>query len=643
MPLPALDMLFDANPSQAKAISSVYEILLGGVPTQAGYTFLINENNSTNFGAGPGTTFNDENTYINIANALVQGNTTAAANFSAIAGTGTTAEKITNLYNAIVPTALQTDAGRAYLTSDANIAFYTSVAAARGVAGADGPAIIALGSLLKIAVDDNFGVGNAVNDLILAVNDGSAMIPETGTTFTPIETADGTARDADDNAAGGTFNFTVNQDSLTGTGADDTFNGPAGTLATEDSADGGAGTDTLKANLGGGTQAPGLTNIENIFISGGGTLDLVKSSGYNQLWADSSVVNFNNVQNLKDQTLGAIGVATVNAQLLSGSPSGSDPLKVALDGATGTVNVLDSGGTNQNDEINTLSLSVVGGKNSTLANTGTFTDLAMIDIAMMGDGKSNLGLGATGSTDLTSVNGSTLTGGLTVDVSTTTQNVSVSGGMGNDTITGSTTKNSSLTGGKGDDILTGQGGNDTISGGEGVDTILGGAGIDNIDGGDGNDTMDGDAGNDTLVGGAGNDLIDQTGAANAAGVDTMTGGAGNDVFGVVSDSPLVETNADVITDFVRADDSIDFQDAAGVAGLATNYAEAAVAVADYAAAITAANAALGGAIVYSEQQVGANTYIFLDVNGSGAVDAGDDVVELTGVAATGVDFNDIIA
>tara|TARA_R110002124_G_scaffold42410_2_gene130513 strand:+ start:69 stop:3326 length:3258 start_codon:yes stop_codon:yes gene_type:complete len=107
------------------------------------------------------------------------------------------------------------------------------------------------------------------------------------------------------------------------------------------------------------------------------------------------------------------------------------------------------------------------------------------------------------------------------------------GGEGNDTIFGDA-GNDSIDGGEGDDVLKGGAGNDTISGGNGQDTIDGGEGDDLIDGGrdndsilggDGNDTLRGNGGDDTLDGGAGDDSV--SGSAND---DLMFGGAGDDIL-----------------------------------------------------------------------------------------------------------------
>ncbi len=195
LPFPAL---FAANLSQAKAISAAYQILLGGVPGQAGYEFLIKGNLSTNFGAGAGPVFNDENIFINVANALVQGNATATAKFNALAAGNTLAEKITSLYKAIIPTAKQSADGIAFITRPDGLKFYQDVARERGITAENGPAVTAMASLLKIAVDGKNGIGNPVSDLIASIADGSSELPTSSQFVLPIETIDGTKFDADD-------------------------------------------------------------------------------------------------------------------------------------------------------------------------------------------------------------------------------------------------------------------------------------------------------------------------------------------------------------------------------------------------------------------------------------------------------------
>lgn len=144
----------------------------------------------------------------------------------------------------------------------------------------------------------------------------------------------------------------------------------------------------------------------------------------------------------------------------------------------------------------------------------------------------------------------------------------------------------------------------------------------------------GKAGKDVLIGTNRNDVID--GDANA---DQMTGGAGGDTFVIDSDGVATAAVADVVTDFsLSAGDKLDF----GTAYNATSamYAEGTAAVADYAAALAAANAIFNATsdTSFVAQQVGSDTYVFF---GAAAGTSATEVVKLVGVALTDIDFNAI--
>ncbi len=123
-----------------------------------------------------------------------------------------------------------------------------------------------------------------------------------------------------------------------------------------------------------------------------------------------------------------------------------------------------------------------------------------------------------------------------------TQGVTLSGGIGNDTIIGNDGADN-LSGGDDNDNILGNGGEDLIDGGKGDDIILAGdgddyvmgqAGKDFIRGGKGNDTLDGGDNNDYLYGGDDNDLI-LGGDGNdilwgGRGIDYLAGGKGNDTY-----------------------------------------------------------------------------------------------------------------
>jgi Ca2+-binding RTX toxin-like protein len=103
----------------------------------------------------------------------------------------------------------------------------------------------------------------------------------------------------------------------------------------------------------------------------------------------------------------------------------------------------------------------------------------------------------------------------------------LTGGSGNDKLTGSTPGPVKPLGYTPNNKLVGNGGNDTLIGLDGNDNLDGGAGNDSIRGGVGNDTITGGVGADSLYGDDGNDLFN----AEDGIKDTVDGGAGTDLFG----------------------------------------------------------------------------------------------------------------
>lgn len=205
-----LQAIFSAtaqNTSQAKGLTAAYDFLGFGVPSMDGYKYLINSNNATDFGAGAGgPVFNDENIYINVMNALYQGNATAHADFDSIAAGKSLQEALTAVYQAVIPEACRTTSGLDYFVSQAG--FYQARAAELGIAGTTGAALVGAAALIKIAVDNDIsGIGDSIRDIMDAVADGSAQIAQSNA-FTAIEVADSTHFDGDDNAVPASAMFT---------------------------------------------------------------------------------------------------------------------------------------------------------------------------------------------------------------------------------------------------------------------------------------------------------------------------------------------------------------------------------------------------------------------------------------------------
>ena len=164
-----------------------------------------------------------------------------------------------------------------------------------------------------------------------------------------------------------------------------------------------------------------------------------------------------------------------------------------------------------------------------------------------------------------------------------------------------------------------------------------------IEGSAGNDTInasaatvgqgiDGKAGNDVIVGSAFADTI-----TGGLGGDKMNGGAGADKFVIGNtDSGLVIASADEITGFATVSDTLSL----GVAGAALNYNEAGAVVAGFTAAQTAADAVLGGPVLYAFQWDATNGYLFEDTNADGTA---DQVIVLVGITGADIAFGDIVA
>lgn len=450
MPIADLTTLVNAtsqNLSQLKGLSIAYN-LIGGAPSIAGYTSLINTNNSTNFGSktatSAGPVFNDENVYINTLNALYQGNAAAKTAFDAIVNSGATlSDKLTLVYNNLIPAAARTDAGLAAFKAQS--AFYEARAIELKVAGANGAALVAYAGLAKIAVDNDIGgLGDTVNDLVAAVKNGTAVLPEDGAVFTPLETADGTQFDADDAPvvqpnAGKTFTLTTNVDGpnaispaidTKGTDGNDTYIGSNTTLTSADVIDGSNGIDTVTfrdTSGAGATVAPTLSNVEIVSVTGltGGattTVNLVSAPGVTKLASEGSsdAVAFTNVGKIVDLEVSKTSAAAAsvnvgyNASVVTGS---KDVQNVALNDATaGTITV---------NGVETTNVTSTG--SNTIA--GLVTGAATVNL--LGAGSASIGGTLTGAT---TIDGSKATGALSFAIDGA-QNVKATGGTADDTIT----------------------------------------------------------------------------------------------------------------------------------------------------------------------------------------------------------------
>ncbi|BAT57568.1 hypothetical protein GJW-30_1_00074 [Variibacter gotjawalensis] len=186
------------NISQFKALTAAYELFGFGVPTIKGYTDLIGNNNATNFGSYSSYAFNDENIYINSFVNLYQGNNEGRAVFDKLIESSFDARTVLiTVYQQLVPIEMRSTEGREYFLSQQD--FFVNRAAEFDFSPVAGVGVVGAAALMKILVDQDIkGRGDAVVDLLAAVNNGTAQIPQSGEKFTNIEIADGSDFDADD-------------------------------------------------------------------------------------------------------------------------------------------------------------------------------------------------------------------------------------------------------------------------------------------------------------------------------------------------------------------------------------------------------------------------------------------------------------
>ena len=432
-------------------------------------------------------------------------------------------------------------------------------------------------------------------------------------------------------------------DALFGGDDNDTFDGGAG----GDLIDGEGGIDRVSYS----NQTADLTiNLNGIDASLGGSAegDLLLSIENVTVGSGNDTINGNADANLLD---GQGGNDTLNGE------EGADELR----GGAGN-DTLDGGADNDilNGGIGNDTL--LGGEGDDLLHGG-----AGGDILNGGNGVDRVSY-FDQTASLTVVLGGTVTGG---DASgdTLIGIEGVTGGSGNDALTGNAQDNY-LSGGGGNDVLTGNGGVDTLQGGDGNDVFNPGAGADVVDGGaglqdrvsysnqsadlivhlDGTANSGGQAAGDTLTGiewitaGSGNDIVNGDAADNLftglggndtlngfggsdelrgnAGTDTLHGGEGADVLqgGADNDTFVFDSetaaDGDLISDY-QPGDTIDLSAIDAILGGANDN-------------FTLVGTLSGNAGELALDDDGFNTFLDGDTNGDGTADFR---IQLTGVHA----------
>ncbi|MDX6663559.1 MAG: hypothetical protein QOG09_1661, partial [Solirubrobacterales bacterium] len=314
--------------------------------------------------------------------------------------------------------------------------------------------------------------------------------------------------------------------SLDGGSADDTLIGNSGV----NTLNGGDGNDLLEGGLG-----------ADVFVGGSVTDTGIDTVSYSD-GVHTAAVNADPDDDTDDGQVGEGDQIGSDIENLTGG-SGNDTLA----GSIGD-NLLNGKGGNDNLNGKAGNDTLIGGANDDIIDGKTGNDTASFhDPAADPGANLAVDLGVSGPQN-TQAGSDTLAG---------IENLT--GGDGNDALTGDGNPNT-LDGGSGVDTLTGNGGADTLIGGAGNDSggtaglyggpgndiLQGGLGDDRLDAGDGNDPLvDGGDGNDILIGGPGDETLQggngsntasYAGSPSAVQVDLgnagpqATGGGGNDTL-----------------------------------------------------------------------------------------------------------------
>jgi Ca2+-binding RTX toxin-like protein len=383
--------------------------------------------------------------------------------------------------------------------------------------------------------DYSAAAGPVAIDLTLGIATG-----EGNDTLANIENATGSA--FEDSIIGGVaanvLSGNSGNDSLHGADGNDTLIGGSGIdqlfgdaghdalrWDSADSFDGGAGFDTLDANLSSADtidmRAPAFVALERVLAGGG--IDTVTIS------------------------LGKVLSGTADHQFVADLGSGADTLKIDVDGGwTATTPNATLGPTGISAGVSIAGMTAYTFTDGT--NTATvFTNAETVQLTSSapplftaGDDSIDFSRVLAG-TYLPSSQYDALAGNDTVLLPVDAAAASAAGydpsrtfngNDGADHITGGTL-NDLIAGGNGNDVLDGGAGNDTLAGGNNSDILNGGDGNDSLNGGSGSDALSGGLGDDLLDGGAANDVADYGSAGSAVAVDLGLGvatGEGSDTL-----------------------------------------------------------------------------------------------------------------
>ncbi|MCZ4129147.1 beta strand repeat-containing protein [Stutzerimonas balearica] len=360
---------------------------------------------------------------------------------------------------------------------------------------------------------------------------GLTLDPNQAATLTSVDTSGTTgAVEISINGAQATYTGGAGKDTVTlETGAaltkainlgagDDTLVFGAAVTGSTAALNGGDGIDTLSMTS---TNADALDAAKQTFYTGFERLTINNAFGTADATVDTLTLNLDNLGFTNYVTTSGTNQTTAIDKLVLDKMSNNGTVVLTANGdvavnvtgaATGTADVLNAvlsstgnltAGTLTAANVETVNIStvdteVVVAPAIQAKNVDTLTLTADKATAVNVTGAADLTLTLTDSTKVTSIDGSTMTGGLTVTSLNTTAATTIKGGSGNDVL--------------------------TAANGTTADVLIGGAG---------NDTLVANAGMSTLTGGAGNDLfVIGTASANVNSYATITDFAAGDLLKV---------------------------------------------------------------------------------------------------------------
>lgn len=446
----AVSRIVDMMDGTTAVAVQTYQFFTNSTPSAAGLAYLVNSAtnaNDLNDAAGLYNGFNIENRYINFAINLGTGAGAGAASFASTYGTLSFRDVVAVAYETIIGTAAAQAAGIDvtaainYISRAENEAFLRSYVATRNPGQDINIAIRAavVGQIMSAGATSNVGNYNAATTrLITGAMDGTFDNGITDTAGVNLLTAFPNV------VVPTSLALTTSTDNLTGTAGVDNFIASNTTLTALDTLDGGAGADTLTisdvagADVAGGLgnvtgALPGgltIKNIETINLSSAGTvnLDLTASPGITgvtnfNIAATTGTANIKAVAGMAVSVVDSAGTVTVNGA--SASQTVTTAGGYALSGSTGAIKVTDTAQAAVNSTIDggttvDLTTTTTGAGSVTIGGTTKATGAINVTENLKGTGALTGGnITVTGGTvDTIKVNASQATVGLTTTVGT---------------------------------------------------------------------------------------------------------------------------------------------------------------------------------------------------------------------------------